>query len=166
MVRKSDGYFPSAFIGAQNVGVNGVHIACYGLTLLSSSECALIDEFGVECLGSSHGATRPVTVQKVMVFCVFHDGDVSGREEFAMAEKDHKPVISAQEEVLDRPRTVSKLKAFWRQRGGVLSGKKPELLQVVGEDCDIFGSNVREDAKGWFCYFLSSFFIQCSVLQE
>ena len=46
-----------------------------------------IDEFGEDCLGSSHGATRPVTVQSVMVFCAFHDGDVNGREEFAMAEK-------------------------------------------------------------------------------
>ena len=72
-----------------------------------------------------------------MVFCVFHDGDVSGREEFAMAEKDQKPVISAKEEVLDGPRTVSKLKAFWRQRRGVFSGKKPEL-QAVGEDFDIW----------------------------
>ena len=62
-----------------------------------------IDEFGEDCPGSSHGATRPVTVQ----------------------------------EVLDGPWTVSKLKAFWRQRRAVLSGKKPELLQAVGEDFDI-----------------------------
>ena len=68
---------------------------------------------------------------KVMVFCVFRDGDVNGREEFAMVEKDQKPVISGKEEVIDGPRTVSKLKAFWRQRGAVLSGKKPELLQAV-----------------------------------
>ena len=98
-----------------------------------------IDKFGEDCLGSSHGATRPVTVQKVMVFCVFHDGDVTGRKEFPMAEKDQKPVISAKEEVLDGPWTVSKLKAFWRQRGAVLSGKQPELLQAVGEDFDILG---------------------------
>ena len=66
-----------------------------------------------------------------MVFCVFRDGDVNGREEFAMAEKDQKPVISGKEELIDGPRIVSKVKAFWRQRGAVLSGKKPELLQAV-----------------------------------
>ena len=74
-----------------------------------------------------------------MVFCVFHDGDASGRKEFTIAEKDQKPVISAKGEVLDGPWTVSKLKAFWRQSGAVLSGKKPELLQAVGEDFDILG---------------------------
>ena len=98
-----------------------------------------IDEFVEDCLGSSHRATRLVTVQKVMVFCVFHDGDVSGRKEFAMAERDQKPVISTKEEILDGPRTASKLKAFWRQRCGVLSGKIPKLLQAVGEDFDILG---------------------------
>ena len=36
-----------------------------------------------------------------MVFCAFRDGDVNGREEFALAEKDQKPVISAKEEVID-----------------------------------------------------------------
>ena len=87
-------------------------------------------------LGSSNGATRPVPVQKVMVFCAFHDGDVNGREELAMAEKDQEPVISGEEEVLDGPWAVSKLKAFWRQRSAVLSGKKHELLQAVGEDFD------------------------------
>ena len=75
-----------------------------------------------------------------MVFRVFHDGDVSGRKEFTMAEKNQKPVISAKEEVLDGLCTVSKLKAFWRQSGAVLSGKKePELLQAVSEDFDILG---------------------------
>ena len=74
-----------------------------------------------------------------MVFCVFHDGDVSSRKEFAMVERDQKPVVSAKEEVLDGPWAVSKLKAFWSQRGAVLSGKKPELLQSVGEDLDILG---------------------------
>ena len=73
-----------------------------------------------------------------MVFCVFHDGDVSGREEVVMAEKDQKSVIPAKEEDLDGPWTVSKLKAFWR-RSAVLSGKKPELLQAVCEDFDILG---------------------------
>ena len=46
-----------------------------------------IHKFGEDCLDSSQGATRLVTVQKVMVFGVFHDGDVSGRNEFAMAEE-------------------------------------------------------------------------------
>ena len=122
--------------------------------------------FGEDCLGSSHGAKRPVTVQKVMVSCVFQDGDVSGREEFAMVEKDQKPVISVKEEVLDGPWTVSKLKAIWRQRGAVLSGKKPELLQAVGEDFDILGQTSVTMLTVWFCYFFSSFLIQCSVLQE
>ena len=72
---------------------------------------------------------RPVTVQKVVVFCAFHDGDVSGREEFLMAKKDQNPVISSKEEVPDVSWTVSKLKAFLRQHGAILSGKKPELLQ-------------------------------------
>ena len=89
--------------------------------------------------GFESRATRPVTVQKVMVFCVFHDGNVSGREEFVSAEKDQKAVISAKEEVLTGSWTVSKLKAFWRQRDAVLSGKKPELLQKIGEDFDILG---------------------------
>ena len=101
---------------------------------------------------------RPVTVQKVMVFCAFRDSDVNGREEFAMAEKDQKPVISGKEEVIDGPRTVSKLKAFWRQRGAVLSGKKPELLQTVD-----FG--VKHPSR-CSCYFFSSFLIQYPVIQE
>ena len=88
-----------------------------------------IHKFGEDCLDSSQGATRLVTVQKVMVFGVFHDGDVSGRNEFAMAEKDQKPVISAKEEVLDGLRTVSKLKAFWRQRGAVFLGRNPSLFR-------------------------------------
>ena len=53
----------------------------------------MIDEFGEDFLGSSNSyfaANRPVTLQKVMVFCAFHDGEVCGREEFAMAEKDQK----------------------------------------------------------------------------
>ena len=83
-----------------------------------------------------------------------------------MAEKDQKPVISVKEEVVDGPLTVSKLKAFWRQRRGVLSGKKPELLQAVGEDFDMLGRTSVAMLRVGFCYFFSSFFIQCSVLQE
>ena len=122
-----------------------------------------IDEFGEGCLGSSHGATRPVTVQKVMVFCVFDDGYVSGREKFAMAEKDQKPVIYAKEEVLDGSQTIIKLKAFWRQRCGVLSGKKPEL-QAVGEDFDILGrTSVTMPRVGFFTSFHPFYAVLCSA---
>ena len=54
-----------------------------------------INVFGEDCLGSNNGATRPVAVQDVIVFSAFHDSDAISREEFEMAEKHQKPVISA-----------------------------------------------------------------------
>ena len=56
------------------------------------------DEFGEDCLGSSHGVMRRVTFQKEMIFCALHDGDVNGTE-FVIAKNDQNPVISAKEEV-------------------------------------------------------------------
>lgn len=79
----------------------------------------------------------------------------------AMAEK--QPSVDEAVEVFpDLSWTVPRLKAFLKQHGGFLSGKKAELLERYAI-CFVCDSFRRGSDK--FC-FLLSMLLQCSVLQE